>query len=229
MYIERFDFENFLYFGVYGCVIDRVFFLREGLGEKKLEVLREVFKVLIIEISIMKLRIVGIFVVGNFNVIIVFWYIWDVEFERIKIVFNEFGIDMDVVFFKSRFIVFGNFILINDKVVFVSKEFMREEVNVIGEILGVDEVERGMIVSYCLVGSVGVVMNKGGFVYFEVIDEEFEWLSDFFGVDIYVGIVNMGVLFVGFCMLVNLYGVVVGYLMIGFEIVKIEEVFGFFG
>lgn len=72
MHIERLDFENSPpYLGVYGRATDRVLLLREGLGEKKLEVLREVLKVPIIETSIMKSRIVGIFAAGNSNAIIV--------------------------------------------------------------------------------------------------------------------------------------------------------------
>lgn len=229
MHIERLDFENSPYLGVYGRATDRVLLLREGLGEKKLEVLREVLKVPIIETSIMKSRIVGIFAAGNSNAIIVPWYIWDAELERIKTALNEFGIDMDVVPFKSRLTALGNLILTNDKAALVSKEFTREEANAIGEILGVDEVERGMIASYHSVGSVGVVTNKGGLVHPEATDEELEWLSDLFGVDIYVGTANMGVPFVGSCMLANSYGVVVGHLTTGPEIVKIEEALGFLG
>lgn len=137
---------------------------------------------------------------------------------------------MDVVPFKSRLTALGNLILTNDKAALVSKEFTREEANAIGEILGVDEVERGgMIASYRSVGSVGVVTNKGGLVHPEATDEELEWLSDLFGVDIYVGTANMGVPFVGSCMLANSYGVVVGHLTTGPEIVKIEEALGFLG
>ncbi|MBP1910854.1 translation initiation factor IF-6 [Thermococcus stetteri] len=227
MHIERLDFENSPYLGVYGLATDRVLLVREGLGEKKLEVLREVLKVPIIETSIMKSRIVGIFAAGNSNAIIVPWYIWDAELDGIKTALKEFGIDMDVVPFQSRLTALGNLILTNDRAALVSKEFTREEAKAIGDILGVEEVERGMIASYHSVGSVGVVTNRGGLVHPEVTDEELEWLSDLFGVDIYVGTANMGVPFVGSCMLANSHGVVVGHLTTGPEIVKIEEALGF--
>ncbi|WP_297536090.1 translation initiation factor IF-6 [Thermococcus sp.] len=226
MHIERLDFENSPYLGVYGFANDRVALIREGLGEKKLEILREVLKVPLIETSIMKSRIVGIFVGGNSNALIVPWYIWDAELDFINAQLREYGIDMKVVPFKSRLTAFGNLILANDKGALVSKDFTREEAREIEDILGVP-VERGVIADYTAVGSVGVVTNKGGLVHPEATDEELEWLSDLFKVDVYVGTANMGVPFVGSCMIANSHGVVVGHLTTGPEIVKIEEALGF--
>lgn len=226
MHIERLDFENSPYLGVYGTATDRVVLVREGLQEKKLEVLREVLKVPIIETSIMKSRIVGIFAAGNSNAIVVPWYVWDAELDHISSALKENGIDMEVVPFKSTLTALGNLILANDKAALVSAKFTREEAKELEDILGV-EVERGMIADYHAVGSAGVVTNKGGLVHPEATDEELEWLRDLFKVDIYVGTANMGVPFVGSCMLANSHGVVVGHLTTGPEIVKIEEALGF--
>ena len=226
MHIERLDFENSPYLGVYGTATDRVVLIREGLGEKKLEVLREVLKVPLIETSIMKSRIVGIFAAGNSNAIVVPWYVWDAELEEINGQLREHGIDTEVVPFQSTLTAFGNLILTNDRAALISSKFTREEAKKLEDILGV-EVERGMIGDFHAVGSVGVVTNRGGLVHPEATDEELEWLRDLFKVDIYVGTANMGVPFVGSCMLANSHGVVVGHLTTGPEIVKIEEALGF--
>ncbi|NJE41665.1 translation initiation factor IF-6 [Thermococcus sp. GR6] len=226
MHIEKLDFENSPYLGVYGTATDRVVLIREGLGEKKLEVLREVLKVPLIETSIMKSRIVGVFAAGNSNAIVVPWYIWDAELEHIQNELNELDIDMRIEPFQSTLTAFGNLILANDKAALISVKFTREEAKKLEDILGV-EVERGMIGDYHAVGSVGVVTNRGGLVHPEATDEELEWLRDLFKVDIYVGTANMGVPFVGSCMLANSHGVVVGHLTTGPEIVKIEEALGF--
>ncbi|NJD99738.1 translation initiation factor IF-6 [Thermococcus sp. LS1] len=226
MHIERLDFENSPYLGVYGTATDRVALIREGLGERKLEVLREVLKVPLIETSIMKSRIVGVFAAGNSNAIVVPWYIWDAELEHIQNELNELDIDMRIEPFQSTLTAFGNLILANDKAALISVKFTREEAKKLEDILGV-EVERGMIGDYHAVGSVGVVTNRGGLVHPEATDEELEWLRDLFKVDIYVGTANMGVPFVGSCMLANSHGVVVGHLTTGPEIVKIEEALGF--
>ncbi len=228
MHIERLDFENSPYLGVYGKATDRVAVIREGLSERKLDVLRKVLKVPIIETSIMKSRIVGIFVAGNSNALIVPWYIWDSELDVINSALREHGIDMEVVPFKSRLTAFGNLILANDKGALVSKDFTREETRKIEDILGVP-VERGVIADYTAVGSVGVITNRGGLVHPETTEEELEWLRDLFKVDVYVGTANMGVPFVGSCMIANSHGVVVGHLTTGPEIVKIEEALGFLG
>ena len=226
MHIERLDFENSPYLGVYGTATDRLVLIREGLGEKKLEVLREVLKVPLIETSIMKSRIVGIFAAGNSNAIVVPWYIWDAELERINNQLREYGVDTEIVPFQSTLTAFGNLILANDNAALVSAKFNREEAKRLEDVLGV-EVERGMIGDFHAVGSVGVVTNRGGLVHPEATDEELEWLRDLFKVDIYVGTANMGVPFVGSCMLANSHGVVVGHLTTGPEIVKIEEALGF--
>ncbi|NJE60246.1 translation initiation factor IF-6 [Thermococcus sp. 21S7] len=226
MHIERLDFENSPYLGVYGTATDRLALIREGLGEKKLEVLMEVLKVPLIETSIMKSRIVGIFAAGNSNAIVVPWYVWDAELEKINGQLREHGIDTEIVPFQSTLTAFGNLILANDRAALVSAKFSREEAKKLEDVLGV-EVERGMIGDFHAVGSVGVVTNRGGLVHPEATDEELEWLRDLFKVDIYVGTANMGVPFVGSCMLANSHGVVVGHLTTGPEIVKIEEALGF--
>ncbi|NJE85683.1 translation initiation factor IF-6 [Thermococcus sp. CX2] len=226
MHIEKLDFENSPYLGVYGVATDRVVLIREGLGEKKLEVLREVLKVPLIETSIMKSRIIGIFAVGNSNAIVVPYYVWDSELEHIQNELKEHGIDMIIEPFQSTLTAFGNLILVNDRAALVSAKFTREDAKKLEDILGV-EVERGIIGDYHAVGSVGVVTNRGGLVHPEATDEELEWLRDLFKVDIYVGTANMGVPFVGSCMLANSHGVVVGHLTTGPEIVKIEEALGF--
>ena len=225
MHIERLDFENSPYLGVFGVATDRVVLIREGLQEKKLEVIREVLKVPVIEASIMKSRIIGILAAGNSNAIIVPWYIWDTELEEIKRKFKEYGIDTEIVPFETKYTALGNLVLTNDKAALVSTKFSREEAKKIGDILGV-EVERGVIAGLHAVGSAGVVTNKGGLVHPEASDEELKWLSELFKVDVYVGTANMGVPYVGSCMLANSNGVVVGHLTTGPEIVKIEEALG---
>ncbi|WP_324736205.1 translation initiation factor IF-6 [Thermococcus sp. SY098] len=228
MHIERLDFENSPYLGVFGVATDKVLLVREGLQEKKLNVLREVLKVPIIETSIMKSRIVGIFAAGNSNAIVVPYYIWDTELERINAALREYGIDIRIEPFLSKLTALGNLILANDKAALVSAKFTREEAKQLEDILGV-EVERGIIAEFHAVGSVGVVTNKGGLVHPETTEEELEWLRDLFKVDIYLGTANQGVPFVGSCMLANSFGVVVGHLTTGPEIVKIEEALGFLG
>ncbi|MFA4640762.1 translation initiation factor IF-6 [Pyrococcus kukulkanii] len=225
MHIERLDFENSPYLGVFGVATDRVVLIREGLQEKKLDVIREVLKVPVIEASIMKSRIIGILAAGNSNAIIVPWYIWDTELEEIKGKFKEYGIDTEIVPFETKYTALGNLVLANDKAALVSTKFSREEAKKIGDILGV-EVERGVIAGLHAVGSAGVVTNKGGLVHPEASDEELKWLSELFKVDVYVGTANMGVPYVGSCMLANSNGVVVGHLTTGPEIVKIEEALG---
>ncbi len=226
MHIERLDFENSPYLGVYGVATDRVAFIREGLAEKKLEILREVLRVPLIETSVMKSRIIGIFAAGNSNALIVPYYIWDGELEGIKARLRELDIDMRIEPFLSKLTAFGNLILANDRAALISAKFTKEEAKRIEDILGV-EVERGMIGEYHAVGSAGVVTNRGGLVHPEATDDELEWLEDLFKVEIYVGTANQGVPFVGSCMLANSNGVVVGSLTTGPEIVKIEEALGF--
>lgn len=228
MHIERLDFENSPYLGVFGVATDKVVLIREGLQESKLEVLRGVLKVPLIETSIMKSRIVGIFAKGNSNAIIVPHYIWDNELERINNALKEFDIDLRIEPLFSKLTAFGNLILANDKAALVSAKFTRDEAKQIEDILGV-EVERGIIATYYAVGSVGVITNKGGIVHPDTTEGELEWLKDLFGVDVYLGTANMGVPFVGSCMLANSFGVAVGSLTTGPEIVKIEEALGFLG
>ena len=166
-------------------------------------------------------------VVSN-SVYTISYYIWDAELDKIKTSLQENGSDIIIEPVLSKLTAFGNLILANDKAALVSAKFTREETKQFEDIFDV-EVERGIIANYHAVGSVGVVTNKGGLVHPEATDEELEWLEGLFKVDFYVGTANMGVPFVGSCMIANSFGVVVGHLTSGPEIVKIEEALGFLG
>ncbi|RLF90777.1 translation initiation factor IF-6 [Thermococci archaeon] len=226
MHIERLDFENSPYLGVFGLVTDRIALIREGLPGNKLEILEEVLNVPLIETSIMKSRIIGLLSAGNSKAILTTYYAWDRELESIRNSLKELDIDMRVEPIMTSHTALGNLILTNDTAALVSPKFSREEVKVIEDVLDV-EVERGLIGEYHAVGSVGVVTNKGGLVHPDATEDELEWLEDLFKVEVYVGTANMGVPFVGSCMLANSKGVVVGSLTTGPEIVKIEEALGF--
>ncbi|WP_048151519.1 translation initiation factor IF-6 [Palaeococcus ferrophilus] len=228
MHIERLDFENSPYLGVFGLATDRFALVREGLSARKVELMREVLKVPVIETSLMKSRIVGLLAAGNSKGLLTTYYVWDRELEAIKSVLEENGLDVRIEPMRTSLTALGNLILTNDRAALVSPKFSREEVEFIGDVLDV-EVERGLIADYHAVGSAGVVTNKGGLVHPEATEEELEWLSDLFGVDVYVGTANMGVPFVGSCLIANSNGVLVGSQTTGPEIVKIEEALGFLG
>jgi translation initiation factor 6 len=79
------------------------------------------------------------------------------------------------------------------------------------------------------VGALAVVTNNGMLAKTSVTDEELASLEGIFKVKGAVGTANMGVPFVGLCMLANKHGFVAGELTSGYELNRIDEAFGFIG
>lgn len=174
-----------------------------------------------IETQIYQSDLLGIFLAGNRNGILVPCLIMPEEFELLQ---KNLKIPLYPLDFAIN--AFGNAILVNDYGALVSPWFDEGETKRIEELLEV-RVIRGTIAGFPVPGSVAVVTNKGGIVLPQASDEEIKALRELFGVDFLRGTVNRGIKYLKLGIVANDKGALVGELTTPWELETIIEAFGF--
>jgi len=222
MHVARTAFEGNPFVGIFAKTNDRLTLLPKAATEKFKGVCSEVLKTQVITASIANSDLLGMFSAMNSNGIVLPSMAYESEVGSLR----EAGLNVAVI--DERRTALGNNILVNDYACMINPELSAESAKSISDCLGV-EVVKGTIGGYNTVGFAAVVTNKGILTRTNVTDEEFSSLEEFFKVKGAVGTANMGVSFVGLCMLANSNGAVVGETTSGFELSRIDEAFGFIG
>ncbi|MBW9140983.1 MAG: translation initiation factor IF-6 [Candidatus Aramenus sp.] len=208
--------------GVYIFTNNKYTFVPKNIDNSTKEAIVNNLNTEIIETSIANSFLLGIFMNGNSNAILLPKIAKDEEIKEIK----ERAKDVRVEVLQLRATALGNIILANDRGALVYPELTDAEIKEIKEALQVDEIRRGTVANVITVGSVGVVTTKGGLVHIDATDEEVNELSKLFKVKIEVGTVNFGSAFIRSGLIANYKGVLVGTSTTGPEILRIQRAFG---
>lgn len=163
--------------------------------------------------------LVGILAVGNRNGLLVPHIVLDEEIQTL-----ESALELPVYSLNSKLTALGNLILVNDHAALVSPEFSKRDLQHIRDALGV-EVEAKQLAESDLVGSHGVVTNKGLLAHTATSDEELEWLTSFFAVGVEVGTINCGVPYLSIGLLATSQAAAAGHETTGPELMRITEAF----
>jgi translation initiation factor 6 len=163
--------------------------------------------------------LVGILAVGNKNGLLVPHITHDEEIETL-----ESDLNLPVYTLDSKLTALGNLILTNDHAALVSPEFNKTAQRNIQDALGV-EVEARSLADSDLVGSHGVITNKGLLAHTSITDEELEWLASFFAVGVEVGTINCGVPYISIGLLATSQAAAAGHETTGPELMRITEAF----
>ena len=165
--------------------------------------------------------LLGVYAVANSNGIVLPAFVSNEEVRTVSTVAKN------IVQIESRRNAFGNLVLANDHGALVAETLSREKEALRGirDALGV-EVVVGQIAGLPYVGSLASVNNKVALVHPERSDEEAELIANVLKVQVDSGTVNRGSPLVGAGMLSNDFGVVVGNLTVGPELMIISNLFG---
>jgi len=163
--------------------------------------------------------LVGILAVGNQNGLLVPHIVFDEEIETL-----ESELELPIYSLDSKLTALGNLILTNDHAALVSPKFSKRDLQHIRDTLDV-EVEARSIAESDLVGSHGVVTNKGLLAHTDLTDEELEWLASFFAVGVEVGTINCGVPYLSIGLLATSQAAAAGHETTGPELMRITEAF----
>ncbi|MEM3030952.1 MAG: translation initiation factor IF-6 [Candidatus Micrarchaeia archaeon] len=116
----------------------------------------------------------------------------------------------------------GNNIVANDRGALANPRMKRGEVAEVSDALGV-EVVPASIAGYNTVGSVCVATNRGFLAHNDAGEEELRAIESVLKVKGGIGTCNMGVPFVGLCLVANSRGYLAGEPTTGFELARIDQ------
>jgi len=125
----------------------------------------------------------------------------------------------------SSYLAVGNLVSVNDNGLLLSTEFSEDEVKDIGKFIG-KKPKVFNIASISLVGSCIALNNKGLAVYPHVSSDEFEIIKKLFKAEGNIATVNYGDGLVGNGLLVNDKGLIMGEKTTGYEIIRLDDIFG---
>lgn len=208
--------------GVYVFTTESFSLIPKDVPDKFERLVEETLKVPAYRVSISESPLIGVFMAGNSNGLILSKFTTENEFKTLR---RILGKDLNIEILDNiRESAIGNLVLVNDKAAIVSPLIDREAISVMENVLAVEVVQRE-IAGSTLVGSVAVVSNKGAMVYPMASEEEVKELSSILHVEVDVGTVNRGSIFLRSGIVVNTKGCIVGYDTTGPELLRIQKVF----
>ncbi|RPI40258.1 MAG: translation initiation factor IF-6 [Methanoregulaceae archaeon] len=181
--------------------------------------IRNALEVTLVETTIQGSAIVGSLVAGNSRGVVVSGLATEEEVARLA----EYR---EVLLLNEAMNAAGNVIMANDTFAAVHEDMPTDLAKAIGEFLGV-EVIHLTLGGVKTIGMAGVATNKGVIVHPRATERQIAVLEEIAKVPVGTGSINMGGALIGTGLLVNERGYLAGNATSGFELGRIEDVFGF--
>jgi translation initiation factor 6 len=205
--------------GVFARVLGDIAIVPPESPEEFRSAIRDALEVTLVETTIQGSSIIGSLVAGNSRGVVVSGLATEEEVDRL-------AEHREVLLLTESMNAAGNVIMANDTFAAVHEDMPTELSQVIGEFLGV-EVIHLTLGGVKTVGMAGVATNKGVIVHPRATERQIAMLEEVAKVPVGTGSINMGGALVGTGLLVNEKGYLAGNATSGFELGRIEDVFGF--
>jgi putative translation initiation factor eIF-6 len=222
MHVLVTNFNGMSNLGLYAYVNDRFMLLGKEVPTELDEDLQKVFQVPIHRITLAGTSLIGVFVAGNNNKIL----IPGITFEYEREVLKQLGIDFEV--FDTKLTGLGNNIIMDEGHALINPEFSDLEVKKIEQIMGI-KVSKAKFENVFAIGNLVALNKKKGkaLVSNDLTREEIRLIENTFKVKATPGSVNMGSPFVRAGTLVNAIGFAMGAASGGPELSNADEALGF--
>ena len=205
--------------GVFARVLDDIAIVPPEAPEEFKTTVRDALEVSLVETTIQGSTIVGSLVAGNSRGIVVSGLATEEEVGLLA----EYR---EVLLLSESMNAAGNVIMANDTFAAVHQDMPAELAKVIGEFLGVRVIHL-TLGGVKTVGMAGVATGKGVIVHPRATERQLATLEEVAKVPVGTGSINMGGGLVGTGLLANEHGYLAGNATSGFELGRIEDVFGF--
>jgi translation initiation factor 6 len=205
--------------GVFSRVLGNIAIIPPESPEDYKLALIQALNVELVETTVQGSTIIGSLVAGNSRGIVMSGLATD----------NEIAIlekHRKILLLKDSMNAAGNIIMANDTFAAVHEDMPSELAHEIGEFLEV-EVIHLTLGGVKTVGMAGVATNKGIIVHPRATPHQIARLEEVAKIPVGTGTINMGSALVGTGLLVNETGYIAGNATSGFELGRIEDVFGF--
>jgi translation initiation factor 6 len=205
--------------GVFARVLGDIAIVPPESTEEFRNAVREALEVSLVETTIQGSSIIGSLVAGNSRGVVVSGLASEEEIDKLA----EYR---EVLLLTESMNAAGNVIMANDTFAAVHEDMPTGLSKAIGEFLGV-EVIHLTLGGVKTVGMAGVATNRGVIVHPRATERQIAMLEEVAKVPVGTGSINMGGALVGTGLLVNEKGYLTGNATSGFELGRIEDVFGF--
>jgi translation initiation factor 6 len=205
--------------GVFARVIGDIAIIPPESTEEFKAAVKAALQVELVETTIQGSAIIGSLVAGNSRGIVVSGLATEEEVSKLEK-------HREVLLLNESMNAAGNVIMANDTFAAVHPDMPVDLMHAIGEFLGV-EVITLVLGGVKTVGMAGVATNKGVIVHPRATDQQIARIEAVAKVPVGTGSINMGTGLVGTGLLVNEKGYIAGNATSGFELGRIEDVFGF--
>ncbi len=210
--------------GLYGFATDKFCLIGNEVPKKLAEQIKEILQVPVFTLNIAGTSLLGAFLAGNEDHLLLPKILFDSELDQIKEIAKEIGFEYHII--DTDLTALGNNIICNSKGCLVNPEFSEETKKEIEVALGMS-IKEGKIAGLPTVGSVTVCNSKGCAIHRDAEDFEVEFVANTLGINTETGTVNMGNPFLKSGLLVNTNGFIAGESSGGPEITYLDEIFGF--
>ena len=205
--------------GVFARVVGNIAIIPPDSTPEFKHAVKEALKVEVIETTIQGSAIIGSLVAGNSRGVIVSGLATDEEVGKL-------AKHREVFLLSDTMNAAGNVIMANDTFAAVHPDMPEGVIKQIGDFLGV-EVITLVLGGVKTVGMAGVATNKGVIVHPRATDAQIKKIEEIAKVPVGTGSINMGCGLIGTGLMVNESGYLAGNATSGFELGRIEDVFGF--
>jgi translation initiation factor 6 len=204
--------------GIFSYANDTVAILPAGISPNKIRSFHETLGVESCSIGIAESRLVGIYVTGNSNAVLVPYITTRDEIKHLR----SAGAHVEVI--KEKRTALGNIILCNDHGAIIDPRLKHNTIAVLEEALNVP-VRPSTIGGLPHVGALATASNKGVLAHPLVSENESRIISSVLGVPVSKGTVNSGIPYPKAGLVVNSHGAVVGSHTLGSELITLSNAF----
>ncbi|HWY28889.1 MAG TPA: translation initiation factor IF-6 [Candidatus Sulfotelmatobacter sp.] len=204
--------------GIFSFANDNIAILPAGLSHKKISSFHDTLGVEPCSIGIADSRLVGIYVAGNSNAILVPYITTDDELKQLR----STGVHIEIL--REKRTALGNIILCNDHGAIVDPRLQHNTVTALEQTLDVP-VRPSTIGGLPHVGALATASNKGVLVNPIITDNESKTISSVLGVPVSKGTINSGVPYPKAGLVVNSRGAIVGSHTLGSELITLSNAF----
>lgn len=210
--------------GLYGFATDKFCLVGNEVPEKLVKQIKEILQVPVFELNIAGTSLLGAFLAGNEDHLLLPKILFDSELNKIKEIAKEIGFEYHII--DTDMTALGNNIVCTKKGCLVNPELEENAKEQIEKALGMP-IKEGKIANIPTVGSLVVCNSKGCAIHRDAEDFETEFVTDTLGINAETASVNMGNPFLKSGLLVNSNGFIAGETSGGPEITYLDEIFGF--
>ncbi len=222
MHILNTSFNGLYNVGLYGFANDKFALIGKEISDEIAGEISKVLKVPVHKITIAGTSLIGVFVAGNNNKLLVPSIIFDDE----KLALEEAGVDFEI--FDTKLTCLGNNMIVGDDVAIVSTEFSEGEEKHLATALGVKTIRRTLN-EMSSIGSL-VVLNLSknkALISNDLSRDDQQIIESTFNVESTPGSINMGSPYVRSGIICNDNGFIVGSNSGGPEITNADSALGF--